>query len=235
MSATAAPPRTSGDRAATTPATEMPGPPGPGFLQTVLGVMRPITTRVAARRRYGPLFRTNDAIVGRDLPHRRPRADRADVQVEAGAVQRRRAAADDGAGDRAARRSCCSTAQRHLRMRKLMLPPFHGEAIAHYANLIEEIANREIDDWRAGQTIRTRTVAQAITIEVIIRAVFGITDPARIAELKRLLPRLSSPNPFLLLVRKDLGPRSPWGRFVRAARPRRPAALRGDRAAPRGS
>ena len=52
-------------------------------------------------------------------------------------------------------------------------------------------------------------------MEVIIRAVFGITDPERIAELRRLLPRLSSPSPLLLLVQKDLGPRSPWGRFLR--------------------
>jgi cytochrome P450 len=52
-------------------------------------------------------------------------------------------------------------------------------------------------------------------MEVIIRAVFGISDPERIAELQRVLPRLSSPNPLLLLVQKDLGPRSPWGRFVR--------------------
>ena len=54
-------------------------------------------------------------------------------------------------------------------------------------------------------------------MEVIIRAVFGITDPARVAELRRLLPRLSSINPLLGIefVRKDLGPRSPWGRFLR--------------------
>ena len=54
-------------------------------------------------------------------------------------------------------------------------------------------------------------------MEVIIRAVFGITDPERVVELRRLLPRLSSINPILGIefVRKDLGPRSPWGRFVR--------------------
>jgi ATP-dependent helicase HrpA len=102
-----------------------------------------------------------------------------------------------------------------MRMRKLMLPPFHGEAIAHYAELIEQVTHREIDTWRQGDTVRTRTVAQTITMEVIIRAVFGISDPARIAELQRFLPRLSSPSPLLLLVQKDLGPRTPWGRFVR--------------------
>jgi cytochrome P450 len=107
--------------------------------------------------------------------------------------------------------------ERHLRMRKLMLPPFHGVAIAHYEKLIAEITNREIDTWRPGKVIRTRAVAQTITMEVIIRAVFGITDPERVAELKRLLPRLSSINPLLAVefVRRDLGPLSPWGRFIR--------------------
>jgi cytochrome P450 len=105
--------------------------------------------------------------------------------------------------------------QRHMRMRKLMLPPFHGDAIAHYAELIEQITTHEIDTWRPGQTVRTRTVAQKITLDVIIRAVFGISDPERIAALRRLLPRLAAPNPFLLLVRRDLGPLSPWGRFMR--------------------
>jgi cytochrome P450 len=95
-----------------------------------------------------------------------------------------------------------------------MLPPFHGEAIAGFAELMEQITNREIDTWRAGQTIRTRTVAQTVTLEVIIRAVFGITDPERIEEFKRLLPGLSAVNPALLLMQKDLGPRSPWGRFL---------------------
>jgi len=98
-----------------------------------------------------------------------------------------------------------------------MLPPFQGEAIARYGALIDQITNREIDRWRRGDTISTRTFAQTITMEVIIRAVFGITDPARVAELRRLLPRLSSINPILGVefVRRDLGPRSPWGRFVR--------------------
>lgn len=104
---------------------------------------------------------------------------------------------------------------RHMRMRKLMLPSFHGEAIAHYGELIADITNREIDRWRAGDTIRTRSVAQTITLEVIIQAVFGITDPVRMDQFRQLLPRLSAINPLVLFVQKDLGPRSPWGRFLR--------------------
>src|SRR2546421_11669734 len=176
------------------PAAAVPGPHLPRLLQTWLGVVRPVQTRLAARRRYGPVFRSRDAIAGevfhiadRDLiehmfkwkPHEylvgEPR------EVLAPVTGRSSILLLDG--------------QRHMRMRKLMLPPFHGEAIAHYAEIIEQITNREIDTWYEGETIRTRTIAQRITMEVIIRAVFGISDPERIAELQRVLPRLSSPNP----------------------------------------
>jgi cytochrome P450 len=169
---------------------------------------------LAARTRYGGVFRSRDALAGelfhigdRDLieqmfkwkPHEFTVAEPREVMQPVTGPSS--VLLLDG--------------QRHMRMRKLMLPPFHGEAIAGYAELIEQITHREIDSWQPGQTIRTRAVAQAITMEVIIRAVFGITDPERIAELQRLLPHLSSPRPFLLLVQKDLGPWSPWGRFIR--------------------
>jgi len=181
------------------PASAIPGPRAPRLLQSWLGVVRPLETRQAARRRYGPVFRSRDALAGelfhiadRDLieqmfkwkPHEysvgEPR------QVMEPVTGRSSVLLLDG--------------QRHMRMRKLMLPPFHGEAIAHYAEIIEQSTNREIDKWQPGQTIRTRAVAQTITLDVIIRAVFGITDPDRIAQLQQVLPRLSSPNPFLLLI-----------------------------------
>jgi cytochrome P450 len=196
------------------PASEIPGPRLPRLFQTLLGVVRPLEARLELRERYGPVFRSNDAIVGemfhiaeRDLIEQvfKWKPDQYNVgeprQVMEPVTGPSSILLLDG--------------QHHMRMRKLMLPPFHGEAIAHYAGLIEQVTNREIDSWRAGDTIRTRTVAQRITMEVIIRAVFGITDPGRIAELQSVLPRLSSPSPFLLLVQRDLGPRSPWGRFTR--------------------
>jgi cytochrome P450 len=166
------------------------------------------------RDRYGSVFRTRDAIAG-ELFHI---ADR-DLIEE---IFKWKPAQYNVAEPRQVMEPVTGPSSillldgaRHIRMRKLMLPPFHGEAIEHYAELIEEITEREISGWRAGQRIRTRKVAQTITMEVIIRAVFGITDPDRVDELRRVLPKLSSPSPLLLLVQKDLGPRSPWGRFVR--------------------
>ena len=199
---------------AVTPAAEITGPPGPGLLQTGLAVLQPIQTRLAARRRYGPVFRTGDAIAG-DLVHI---ADREMIEEifrwkpEQYKVAEPREVMEPVTGPSSI---LLLDGDRHMRMRKLMLPPFHGKAIAHYAQLIEEITEREVERWHPGERIRTRGVAQRITLEVIIRAVFGIEDPERIAELRRVLPRLSSPSPFLLLVQKDLGPLSPWGRFVR--------------------
>jgi cytochrome P450 len=186
----------------------------PRILQTLLGVLWPLETRLATRRRYGAVFRTKDAIAG-ELFHV---ADPCLIEQ----IFKWKSAQYNVAEPRQMMEPVTGPTSillldgnRHMRMRKLMLPPFHGGAIAHYEDLIREVTEREIDRWRPGHSIRTRAVAQTITMEVIIRAVFGITDPARIDELKRLLPRLSSPSPLLLLVQKDLGPRSPWGRFVR--------------------
>src|SRR4051812_44741234 len=196
------------------PASEVPRLRIPRLPQTLLAVFRPIEARLGMRERYGRVFRSNDAIAG-ELFHI---ADRELIEQ----VFKWKPADYNVAEPRQVMEPVTGPssillldAGRHLRMRKLMLPPFHGEAIAHYAELIEQITNREIDTWHEGETIRTRLVAQRITMEVIIRAVFGISDPERIAELQRVLPRLSSPNPLLLLVQRDLGPRSPWGRFVR--------------------
>ncbi len=199
---------------ASKPASDIPGPRVPRPLQSWLGVVRPVETRLAARRRYGPIFRSNDSIAG-ELFHI---ADRELIEKifkwkpAQYRVGEPRELMEPVTGPSSV---LLLDGQRHLRMRKLMLPPFHGEAIAGYGELIEQVTERELDGWRPGEVIQTRAAAQAITMEVIIRAVFGITDPERIAELRRLLPRLSSPNPLLLLVQRDLGPRSPWGRFLR--------------------
>jgi cytochrome P450 len=196
------------------PASEVPGPRIPGLLQTLLGVALPLEARLELRKRYGAIFRTNDPLAG-ELVHI------ADRDVIEQVFKWKPAQYNVGEPRRLMEPVTGPSSillldgQEHMRMRKLMLPPFHGEAIAHYAEVIEQVTNREIDTWRVGDTIRTRKVAQRITMEVIIRAVFGITDTERVAELGRVLPRLSSPNPLLLLVQKDLGPRSPWGRFIR--------------------
>jgi cytochrome P450 len=63
---------------------------------------------------------------------------------------------------------------RHLRQRKLLLPPFHGDAIARYAEMISEATEREIDKWDVGRPFALAPRMQAITLDVIMAGIFGI-------------------------------------------------------------
>jgi cytochrome P450 family 135 len=106
----------------------------------------------------------------------------------------------------------------HLQTRKLMLPAFHGEAVKRYAEIIDQIAAREIAGWPEGEPFAVRPSMQRLTLEVILRAVFGIDDPARLERLRDLLTELMDQEPAYLWfrwMRVDLGPRSPYGRFLR--------------------
>jgi cytochrome P450 len=63
---------------------------------------------------------------------------------------------------------------RHMRQRKLLLPPFHGEAIERYAEMIAHAADREIDGWPVGRPFALAPRMQAITLDVIMAGIFGI-------------------------------------------------------------
>jgi cytochrome P450 len=68
----------------------------------------------------------------------------------------------------------------HLRQRKLLLPPFHGEAVERYAEMIREVTERELDTWPKGRTFALAPKMQAITLDVIMSGIFGIDGrPAR--------------------------------------------------------
>jgi len=107
----------------------------------------------------------------------------------------------------------------HLRMRKRMLPPFHGRSVTRYREVIADIAARELETWPLGRSFALRPRMQEITLEVILRAVFGIEDPGRLARLRPALVRMINVNAIhgvAPITRVDLGPRSPWGRYLRA-------------------
>ncbi|HWF56375.1 MAG TPA: cytochrome P450 [Solirubrobacteraceae bacterium] len=64
--------------------------------------------------------------------------------------------------------------ERHMRQRKLLLPPFHGDAVARYVEMIERVVDQELSTWQTGQTLRLAERMQAVTLEVIMSGVFGI-------------------------------------------------------------
>jgi cytochrome P450 len=78
----------------------------------------------------------------------------------------------------------------HLARRKLMLPPFHGARMRSYESIIREATESEIDRWPDGPSFALHPHMQAITLEVILKAVFGVTDQARSERLRERLPIL---------------------------------------------
>jgi cytochrome P450 family 135 len=94
--------------------------------------------------------------------------------------------------------------EEHLRRRKLMLPPFHGERMRAYESLIAEVTAREVARWHTGTPFAIHPHMQAITLEVIMRAVFGVTDEARLDALREtlvaILAESASPSALGLVI-----------------------------------
>lgn len=106
----------------------------------------------------------------------------------------------------------------HLRQRRLLLPFFHGERMRRHQATIQAITEREVLSWPVGRPFPLLPRMRAITFEIILRVVFGLEDPARLQRLSGMLRRLLAMGSSWLVLpwmQRDLGPLSPWGRFVR--------------------
>jgi cytochrome P450 len=77
--------------------------------------------------------------------------------------------------------------ERHLSQRKLLLPPFHGARMQRYGELMAEVAGREIERWPLGTPYPLRPRMQELTLEIILRAVFGIVEGPRMGLLRERL------------------------------------------------
>jgi cytochrome P450 len=107
----------------------------------------------------------------------------------------------------------------HLRHRRMLLPPFHGERMRAHTDTMREVAERHVADWPRGRAFSVIGSTQAITLEVIMRIVFGVVENDRLARaLRRVLDAVGSRRQVttLLLTGRFSGPRSPWGRFMEA-------------------
>jgi cytochrome P450 len=109
----------------------------------------------------------------------------------------------------------------HLRQRKLLLPPFHGERVERYGELILEITREEMESWPVGEPFALRPHTQRITLAVIMRAVFGVHDERRLARFEGLIDEFARRVGLVASIpplRRNLGGLSPWGRFLRSRR-----------------
>ncbi len=198
--------------------TLLPAVPEPPALQTARWMIRPISFMESCRRRLGdnfsvmltgfrtPLVMVSDPEVIRALyterEHGLPPGRTINLRPIMGAQSVLLLEGDE-----------------HLQRRRLMLPPFHGERLRAYETTIEEITEREIAAWPRDRGFALHPHMQAITLEVILRTVFGVTDPQRRAALSRLLPQLiAGTSSFSMQLRVLLARRSGRpGPFARLA------------------
>lgn len=111
----------------------------------------------------------------------------------------------------------------HRRQRQLMMPPFHGERMRTYGETIANITEQVMNQWQIGKPFCVRTSTQAITLRVMMKAVFGLNEDARGEQIEHLLvgmmDQMSSPFSAAMLyfpaLQRDLGALTPWGNFVR--------------------
>ena len=108
----------------------------------------------------------------------------------------------------------------HRRRRKLLTPPFHGKAMKKYEGIVEEETLREMASWPEGKEFETLEPMMRITLNIILRAIFG-ADGAELETLRRIIPpwvTLGSRLAVLQAPSRDLGGWTPWARLARYRR-----------------
>jgi len=104
----------------------------------------------------------------------------------------------------------------HLRRRKLLLPPFHGERMRVYGDVMRELAEAEVAAWAKGEPFALLPSMQRVTLRIILRTVFGMREGARMERLERDIGRLMAYSNVMMLntLQREFGGRGPWARFL---------------------
>ena len=189
------------------------GPRLPPVLQTLRWLVRPIAFLEACRREFGDTFSV------RFLGFERPMvmlSDPETIRVLYSAPEHtlppgRTLALRPIMGPRSL---LLLEGREHLARRRLMLPPFHGQRMRAYESIVRDVVANEVVRWPEDELFAIHPRMQRVTLEVILRAVFGVTDPARrerLAErLRRLLTDTASPSlQFGVLFSRRLGAADP--------------------------
>jgi cytochrome P450 len=196
-----------------------PGPKAPAIVQMLRYARDPLGFLIRLQRRYGDVFTISFPYFGRAVYVASPELVKS-VFTGSPAVFHA-GEANATVLEPALGPSSVLTLddEPHMRQRKLLLPPFHGESVQRYGELIREVTRHEMESWPVGEPFALRPHTQRITLAVIMRAVFGVHDEQRLARFERLIDtfsrRVNLVTAFPAL-RRNLGPWSPWTRFLRA-------------------
>jgi cytochrome P450 family 135 len=196
-----------------------PGPRMPSLMQAAFVTASPYGWMVRRWRRYGDVFSSRFPIFGRVVYLADPALVK---QVFTGDARTFHAGEANtlALGDALGEHSLLTLDEdRHLSQRKLLLPPFHGESVRRYVEVMTEATAREVARWPLGKEIKLRPRMQAITLDVILRAVFGVRDDERMDLFRERIPPLGETTSvlnWLPFMERDLGGITPAARFRRA-------------------
>ncbi|HEY9802589.1 MAG TPA: cytochrome P450 [Leptolyngbyaceae cyanobacterium] len=192
------------------------------WLQMLKVILRPIESLEETERRYGDIFTSDLGAFPTQIVISNPQAIQelftADSQLF-----------ESGSGNYVvqplvgANSLILLDGDRHLQQRKLLMPSFHGERMRTYGQVIREIAEQVTSKWVIGKQFTARSYMQEISLQVILRTVFGLQEGKRYQQIKEVLVEMldtfNTPISAIFLffksLQRDLGPWTPWGRFIR--------------------
>src|SRR3954464_6874282 len=194
-----------------------PGPPWPSLLQTVGWWNRPLAFHESCRRRYGKRYTVRLLGSPPFVMHSDPEHIREIFTAPPEVLH-------PGEGARILEPVVGTYSvilldeKEHLSQRRLMLPAFHGEKMQRLSELVTEVTGREVASWPTGSEVALHPRLQGLTLEVILRAVFGMDPGPRLdglrAALTDILDFATQPMTLVPYLQQELGGHSRWGRFV---------------------
>ncbi|MEG4291928.1 cytochrome P450 [Microcoleus sp. C2C3] len=198
------------------------GPKGAIFVQTVRGILNPLYYLDSNYQRYGDIFLGQSSIFPPQVFISNPQAIQeiftADAKLFKSGTVNEITLPLVGSSS-----LLLLDGDRHLQQRKLLMPPFHGERMKAYGQIIRNTTEKVINNWTPGKSVIAQSTMQQISLEVILHAVFGLSEGERYQQIQQLMINMLSlfSNPlnatflFIKSLQKDLGAWSPWGGFLR--------------------
>jgi len=197
-------------------ATLPPGPPLPSAVQLLVMAKWWPQFVAACRRRYGDVFTLRNTMMGKMVYLADPAAIKTVFAGDPRIFHAGEANSMLGGllGDTSV---LVIDGDVHRDRRRLMMGPFHRDAVARQEAVMAEIAADNIATWPVGTPFPVAPRTSQITLEVILRTVIGASDPARLAALRDIMPRLLNVGPFysLAIAKPALLRRRPWRRLAR--------------------
>jgi len=189
-----------------------PGPTTPRIVQTLFAILTPHRGLRRLRARYGDAFMVKTPVFGHALVISDPAEVKQLFQTSTEIAEN----VEPNLGRILGPGSIFALqGDAHRAQRKLLVPPFHGRRLAAMEQIVEDETVREMESWPEGEPFPVMPSTMRITLNAILRAVFG-AEGAEFERLRELLPRLVTVGSGIVLLpmpKRNLPSWTPWGRF----------------------